>query len=347
VNPAAAAALVAPLPPPPNLPPSQAGVTTAPQPPVPPAVGGPGGPGAPGAGQPQSMQPQSMQPQAPKRPARAIVKEKPTRRLQPGDLICRECGEGNAPVRKFCSRCGTSLAEAEIVKKKWWQKIFPKRNKKVLEAGQRPGREGVKKKKKIAWQPVMKYGRMIIGGLLLIGGILYAVYSPWRGFVNEKYNSAKDWVNDLLFQQQVEVRPTGPTPIQASTQSADPNDPAQGAANLAIDLDPSTYWLSAPTDAQPQLRIDFGRPVDLSGLIIHNGAGGDNETFLAFSRPSAIEVSFGAGSENFDLQDSTEQQDVRFDANDIQQLQITIVGTNPGGVSTAVGLSEIEFFLLD
>jgi hypothetical protein len=35
------------------------------------------------------------------------------RRLQPGDLVCPECGEGNDPNRKFCARCGTELTNAK------------------------------------------------------------------------------------------------------------------------------------------------------------------------------------------------------------------------------------------
>lgn len=301
-------------------------------------------PVAPG-GAPQ--QPVSLQPQAPKRPVRAIVKEKPTRRLQPGDLICRECGEGNAPVRMFCSRCGTSLAEAETVKQKWWQKLIPKRKKKVLEAGQRPGREGVKKKRKPVLAPIMKYGRRILGGLILIGSILYAVYSPWRGFVNDKYNSVKDWANDLIFQQQIDVRPTAAPPIEASSVGTDPNDPAQGPPNLAIDLQTDTYWISGPTDPQPRLTVNFGRPVDLSGMIIHNGAGGDPDTFLGFSRPQTVGVSFGSGSEDFPLVDNTDEQTIRFEARGIDRLQITVVEVTAGGLTPSVAISEIEFFLLD
>jgi hypothetical protein len=34
------------------------------------------------------------------------------RSAQPGDLICANCGEPNDPSRKFCRRCGSSLATA-------------------------------------------------------------------------------------------------------------------------------------------------------------------------------------------------------------------------------------------
>jgi hypothetical protein len=38
-----------------------------------------------------------------------------SRRPGAGDLVCGECGETNPPARKFCRRCGTSLASAQHV----------------------------------------------------------------------------------------------------------------------------------------------------------------------------------------------------------------------------------------
>ena len=50
------------------------------------------------------------------RPRVAAIGLAPTRKPQPGEKICAECGEPNRPVRNFCARCGASLAEAAIVK---------------------------------------------------------------------------------------------------------------------------------------------------------------------------------------------------------------------------------------
>ena len=40
------------------------------------------------------------------------VKVTPSRTALPGDLACEECGEVNPPDRRFCRRCGASLASA-------------------------------------------------------------------------------------------------------------------------------------------------------------------------------------------------------------------------------------------
>ena len=110
-------------------------------------VAPPSPPGTDGNARPD--RPAAVQPQAPKRPMAKIESHKPTQRLRPGDLVCSQCGEGNAPARRFCSRCGSSLAEAETVGEKWWQKLIPKRKQKVLEAGQRPARQPVTKKRRL------------------------------------------------------------------------------------------------------------------------------------------------------------------------------------------------------
>jgi hypothetical protein len=88
---------------------------------------------------------ESSQPTAvtPMRPAAPTGRPKParqasSRRIVPGDLICGECGESNAPARNFCSRCGTSLRDAVVAGTPWWRRIVPTRKRKAMEAGNRP-----------------------------------------------------------------------------------------------------------------------------------------------------------------------------------------------------------------
>jgi hypothetical protein len=341
--PGAAAALVAPLAasaPAPTLPAAQAATTTAPQPAV------PAGP----AGVRPGEQPGSLQPQAPKRPHKVVEKTKPSRRLQPGDLICGDCGEGNAPVRKFCSRCGSSLAQAEVVKQKWWQKLFPKRKPKVLEAGQRPGREGVKKKRKVAFQPVFRVGRLVIGGLLLVGGIVYAVYGPFRGFVNERFTSAKESALDVVQQDPVAVRAVE---LTANTEPPPTVPCDQQTGNVAcrvIDQKTNTFWeFAPPADAfTPTLTLRFDRPVNIDRIIVHNGAGDD---FTSFGRVTELHFVFGPGNTSADVALDDVPDPVEYEIDDGQnvetvQIQITeiINAATPGANIT---LTEIEFFQLD
>ena len=329
----AAASLVAPIAPggpPPPLPGQQAGVSTAPQA----AVGGAQAGVRPG-------DPASLAPQAPKRPNKVIEKTKPTHRLQPGDLVCGECGEGNAPVRKFCSRCGSSLSQAEVVRKKWWQRIWPQRKQKVLEAGQRPGREGVKKKRKASLKPVLRVARPVIGGLFLLGAILYGVYSPFRAFVNERFTSAKESVLDIVQQDPVPVRPTQVTSNVAEIPEHE--------ANKAIDGFNNTFWefpLPAP-GAEPTLTVQFDRRVTIDRMIVHNGAG---DQFTAFARPEVIHLVFLPSNQAFDitLKDTPDAEEYGIeDAGDVSSVQLQVRTAFTSTAGTTAALTEFEFFQLD
>ncbi|MGH9119898.1 MAG: NADase-type glycan-binding domain-containing protein, partial [Acidimicrobiales bacterium] len=342
--PASAAALVAPIAaggPAPPLPGQQAGVTTAPQPAV------AGGPAAVRPGDPASLQPQ-----APKRPNKVIEKTKPTRRLQPGDLVCGDCGEGNAPVRKFCSRCGSSLAQAAVVKKKWWQKIFPAKKQKVLEAGERPGRGGVKKKKKLSLKPVLRIARPVIGGLLLLGGILYAVYAPFRGFVNERVTSIKDSALDIVQQDPVPVRPnqvSSPN-VPEPPLTTGCNDATGNIACKSVDQLTNTFWefpVPQPGVLEPTLTVQFDRRVNIDRMIVHNGAG---DQFTAFARPEELHLVFLPSNESFDvvLRDTPDPEEYSVEGGqDVTSIQIQIRTAFTSTAGTNAALSEIEFFQLD
>ena len=310
----------------------QSSVTTAPQP----VVGA--GPGAVRPGDPASLQPQ-----APKRPNKVIEKTKPTRRLQPGDLVCGDCGEGNAPVRKFCSRCGSSLAQAEVVKKKWWQRFFPGKKQKVLEAGQRPGRDGVKKKKSLSLKPVLRVARPVIGGILLVSGILYAVYAPFRSFVNEKVISVKDSALDIVQQDPIPVRPNG-------AESPNVVDGPEHIAREAVDGLTNTFWAFPEPAAglEPTLTVGFDRRVNIDRIIVHNGA---FDQFTEFDRAEQIHLVFLPTNETFDITliDGADPEEYSIEGGqDITSIQIQVrtvfqAATN----ATQVALTEIEFFQLD
>src|SRR6185503_18170276 len=96
------------------------------------------------------QQPTAVTPMKPTAPAQRPkpVKQPPTRKILPGDLICGECGEGNPPARNFCSRCGSSLKAAAVAKRHWWQKLIPHRKRKAMEAGARPWKTADGKQKR-------------------------------------------------------------------------------------------------------------------------------------------------------------------------------------------------------
>jgi hypothetical protein len=327
----------------PTLPPPPSAAPTAPQAPVAAAAAA----GAAGAGAMTAMQPGAVAPQAPKRPQKVIEKTKPSRRLEPGDLVCGECGEGNSPARKFCSRCGSSLAQAEVVKKKWWQKFVPKRRRKVLEAGQRPGREGVKKKRKLSFQPIMRYGRLAIGGALLLGGILWATHPPSRSFINDKLERGRDIVTDPFVR---EFTPIRPTQIGANPAQPDPDNPGQDLAGRVIDtLTNTTYTFNPPdpaTNTLQSITVQFDRRVNVDRLIVFNGS---PEGFSDFHRPERLHLVFSSDeTTDITLEDTPDQQQVTIEDNagrDVTSVEIQFLSVYRSTTEGALAaISEIEFF---
>ena len=84
--------------------------------------------------------PEAQRPQTPL-PRPKVTKQAPSRKINPGDLVCGACGEGNDPERNYCRRCGSPLAEAIVASTRWFRRR-PKRAKKVVAAGDRPGQPG-------------------------------------------------------------------------------------------------------------------------------------------------------------------------------------------------------------
>ena len=293
--------------------------------------------------QPAPVQPQAVQPQAPQRKKPPKVQPgKPTRTPQKGDLICGECGEANAPGRKFCSRCGTSLAAAVVVKIPWWKRIFRRKPKSAM-AGERPwsAKEGGKKRPKrkgIARfiGPVRRIG----GIVLLVLGILYGVYSPFRNWVNDQYTHAKDKVMSVIHPQFDEVN-AGPGTTSNETA---PLDPAH-IAGMATDLATNTYWLSPPpSDAfRPELDVVLNEKANVAKIIVHSGA---SDNFQAHHRPKTLLFIFDNGkSEEVTLKDTPEQQKLTIhNGQGVQRFKIAITSVYESIDGTDVALTEIEFF---
>ncbi len=226
-----------------------------------------------------------MAPQASARRSTVIQKTKPTRQVLPGDLICGQCGEGNAPTRKFCSRCGTSLAEAVVAKTPWWRKLLPRRRRKQLAAGERPwgkpterGTKGRRARPSVG--KVMRPLVQLAGIAVLIAGLAYGVASPFRSAVNKRITSIKTAAWSKVKPQYDQVRPTS---ARGSTEL--PGDPASAAVDGAT----NTFWITQPTDAQPVLVVTFQQPVSISKIIVHNGR---PDSYQSTNRPELLHLDF-------------------------------------------------------
>jgi len=293
--------------------------------------------------QPEPVQPQAVQPQAPqKRKPPKVQPGKPTRTPQKGDLICGECGEANPPGRKFCSRCGNSLAAAVVVKIPWYKRIFRRKPKQAM-AGERPwtAKDGRKKKPKRSGlgkivAPLRKYGTI----LLVVLGLLYGIYSPFRNWVNDRYTGVKDKVLSVIHPQFDQVT-VGPGTTSNEPTPLDPNHPA----TMATDGFKNTYWLSQPPSADftPQLDVLLTEKVDLERIIVRTGASDD---FQGHHRPKTLLFIFDTGTQyEVQLKNSPDAQTVTIhNGKGVQRFKIQVTDVYQSIDGTDMGLTEIEFF---
>ncbi|HEV2783573.1 MAG TPA: hypothetical protein VGX25_29660, partial [Actinophytocola sp.] len=326
-----------------------------PKPPAPPGAGSSGPPALPtpakptadgeakelvapitGTAQAKVGQPDEVVPQEPRPKPPAVRRQPPSRQLKPGDLICGDCGEGNNEARKFCSRCGASLVEAERVKTPWWRKLLPRRGAKVRKSGDRPkpGGRG-KTKTALAVSTTFKLVRRIITVALLVGGILYGVFAPFRGWVNQQFTAVKHQVEILIFPQYA--------PVSAIDVACQVETPPNNGCRASVDGFSNTHWLAPVDGPQPVVVLKFDREVDLSRVIIRNGAGDD---FQGNHRARKVHLVFSTGkTSDIDLLDNPDpnQYDIA-NGEKATSVEIHVVDLFRSVKGTNLALSEIELF---
>jgi hypothetical protein len=291
----------------------------------------------------QSVQPQAIQPQMPARrkPPR-VAPGLSTRTPQQGDLICGDCGEANIASRKFCSRCGSSLSAAVVVKITWWRRLFPRRG--TRRAGERPWQihdaaGGKKKAKRRGGAKVVQQARRIMTVILVLGGALYAIHPPFRQQVDTIWASAKTKVTRAIHPQ---YDPVSAGPGTSSNEA--PLDPAH-PATMAVDGFKNTYWVAASPspESRPELAITLAEPTDLARIIVHNGA---SDNFQGFDRPRTLVLIFDNGvQESHVLKDAPGPQTLTIHhGQGATRFRIVITDVYPSIDGTALALTEIEMF---
>lgn len=292
---------------------------------------------APVTGKATATQPEALVPQESQRKTAPVRRQAPTRKLQPGDLICGDCGEGNSVTRKFCSRCGTSLAEAEKVKTPWWRKLLPRRGAKVRKSGDRPkrGGRGGKSKLGVFVGATFKVVRRVVAVALVLGGIAYGMFAPFRGWVNERGAEAKGTFERMFFPTYAPV-----SAAEAPTASAQlPEHPP----NMAVDGQSDSFW-GAPVGAvEPNMVVRFDRKVDLAKIIVHNGDGAD---FKATHRAQKLHLVYSSGkTTDVTLQDRPDPQTIDVEnGEDVDSVEVHIVSTFKSVTGAELAISEIEFY---
>ncbi|BCL15860.1 NADase-type glycan-binding domain-containing protein [Micromonospora sagamiensis] len=297
--------------------------------------------GRPRAGGPVDSAPDEVTPQPVRPRTTSTGRRAPTRRLQPGDLVCGECGEGNPPTRRFCSRCGDSLRTAEVVRRRWWQRLLPRRGPKVTEAGVRPGTPGGGAPGGAGGVLQTVYQRVngVAAVLLFALGIAYLVYPPLRERVNAvvvpPVRDARAWVDRKLNPRFVAARPVEVT----GSESVRGHGP-----DLTVDQYRNTHWqVRWNAERPPTVTLRFGGKVDLERLIVIAGTA---ENYTASHRPAKLHLVWSTNrSDTLTIQDTGEPQTLTLTAaKGVTSVQIQVTDVYRAGKGTDVAVSELEFF---
>ncbi|MBW3649206.1 MAG: hypothetical protein KY458_01425 [Actinobacteria bacterium] len=311
---------------------------------APPAVPGTSvtGPAAqqPAAQQPAAQQPTAQQPSASKMPPRPDPKVKPADKvLKAGDLVCGQCGEGNDPTRKFCRKCGNSLAQAVPAKKvPWWKKLFSRKSRVSKEAGTRGSKVRAAKEASFKVQIVLNTLRRVLMVLAFLGVAGSFAVPSTRNLIMDKGRSALRSAQGL-FNPQFD-------PVNAVAVSASSAIPGREAA-FANDLHSNTYWAegSEGDGVGETISFSFENKVDLARVVVYSGAADSSENFLKQPRPKRLHLVFdNDGSADLLLKDQFEPQIFGLKgAKGVSTVNITIAEVYKGQGGSDTAIAEVEF----
>ena len=260
--------------------------------------------------------------------------------INPGDLICGQCGEGNDPVRKFCRRCGASLQQAVVFVPPWYKRVILRlRKRKVRAAGDRPrqrrrafgGAGG-------GW--ISSWVTKVIA-LAIIVFVVLCFVGPFKHSIRHRMST---WYHDVKNAIHTTYNPVHP--IGATSSSAAAGHPASNA----IDNASNTAWEAAGTKSgvgeSITVSLQSATNIDKIGII-----NGDNDTpsaYLTEPRPETILVNFSDGStpytKTITLKDTATFQTFSVGAKKATSLTITIESVYASSQGQNAALTEVELF---
>jgi hypothetical protein len=322
----------------PTVAPAQPTVASA-QPTVAPTQPAPAQPVATPPAAPAPVQPQAVKPTAARARPTPRAKATPTRTINPGDLVCGQCGEGNDPARKFCRRCGASLQQAAVFTLPWFRRLWRKlTTRRTRVAGERPTTR-----------------RRIIGGagpgwltswitklvvVVVIVVVVLAFVGPWQHSIK---HHASRYYHDVANVVHTTYNPVHP--LSAAATSAASGHPAE----FAIDGGTNTSWQTATRGSAKgqKLVIKLAGATNIDKIGFLNGDSDSPGSFLTQPRLAVIQLAFGGThpySKTVTLKDESTFQSVTVKAKSATALTITIESTYPSAQGTHAALAEVELF---
>ncbi|CAN5783980.1 hypothetical protein BH23CHL7_BH23CHL7_23570 [soil metagenome] len=285
---------------------------------------------------PPSDQPDHRQPTTAitrSRPRPVTPPPTPVIEVKPGDLVCPNCGTGNDPVRRFCRRCGNSLAAAVVaIRPPWYRRIF-RRNRRAVAAGTRPRHLGSAAQRRGigAW-----LSRLVALVLILVVAAAAAGYVALPD-VRSRVDSVIGDLRARFMPETADVHP-----LSARGRGVGRRD-----AELAVDDNTATYWLADPAVEQPTLTVEFGRSMRLGAIVVHSGSATDSE-FTRHRRPRQLVLSFPGTDQppiEVELGDDSAPQSKPLDTVTAGRVVVRVAAwfESGAGGDQLIALREIEF----
>ncbi len=290
-----------------------------------------------------AQRPVAQAPSNVKAPPRPDPKAKPQERVvNVGDLICDQCGEGNDPARKFCRKCGNSLAKSvPVAKLPWWKTLFGggKKSKVSKDAKGRNTRAAANEAK-YKTQRLMAKVRFVFIGIAMLSLIGINVKMP--NLRKEVVGKVKDGFASL----QGSVNPKFKT-VNAVAVTASSAVPTH-EANFANDLVVNSFWAEAAEgDGVGQtISFTFEAPSDLTKVLITAGSTDTPENYLTQPRPKELHLVFDTGgSADITLEDEFRKSQgfTLKGATGVTKVDVVISSVYKGRTGLDTGLAEIEF----
>jgi hypothetical protein len=283
-------------------------------------------------------------------PRPKVAKQAPSRKINPGDLVCGVCGEGNDPQRNYCRRCGSTLAEAIVAKTRWFRRR--PRRKKSLAAGDRPGRPGTGTSGRSAARGARIARGKFLGRLADVKRILALLAIVGIG-VGLAVPNLRTWATDNAVDAFNKVKRTvspeytniavDPVRITASGESA-----SGEAANVA-DGNTLTYWSAPPEASSPSVSVGFVEPTDVEHVLVHPGRQEDGgKVVRPDPRPRELlfRLTLADGSiieVPATLEDKDGFQKVKLETDEVASVETVVVNCFPDPVVTVCPITELEF----
>jgi len=238
---------------------------------------------------------------------------------------------GNAAARHFCRRCGAPLAQVIAARTPWYRRLFSRRR--APAAGERPPRS-----REFSVGAGVRTFVLTMLSVIVIGAVLaYALVPNVRQSVNDRADRLVTAVRLQFRPSFEEVHPVG---SRASSELS--GHPGQFAADLVS----NDYWAAdVARDPQPTLVVRFSGPTDLDSLLVTSGATGAD--YVRLARPRTLQIVYSDGTgETVDLRDVRDATAYTIHARQVTSATIRILNVYPGTGSTAVAVTELEFFHL-